>query len=167
MPPDNTVSIDLRVEGAYKLRDLVREMRRVGRGDMRKHLYRALRVAAGPVVAEVKAAAIAIPVSGRHRTQGLRRSTAAATRVQTRQDGVRIRTATARMPAGKEALPRLWDQARGWRHPVPVRGGAPRWVRQDGHPWFYRTLKSDERVFRAAINRVIDNTATELERSVR
>lgn len=67
-------------------------------------------------------------VSSAPRRTGLRAGIAAGLKVQVaangqRKVGVFIRSTGSGLPASKKRLVRLWDNDKGWRHPVYAKGG--------------------------------------------
>lgn len=92
----------------------------------------ALNEAAAPIVAEVQAAALALPTHGPKHT-GLRGRLAGGVGSHPINDGVEI-TASALLSRQTDNGPA------GWRH--PVYGHSP-WVHQDGGSWFSKVIQGD------------------------
>ncbi len=78
--------------------------------------------------------------------------------------GVTIVAGTSQMPAGKEPLVRAWEiggtSARGWRHPV---FGKDKWVTQQGHPYFVKTIYAGRSAVTAAVEAAMLEAAQSLE----
>lgn len=149
----------LEVGGAAELRAVSRRLAAAGRGDLRRELQRAVSRNVEPLVADVRAAARALPSSGRYNT-GLRNRIAGAVQFEPRADRTSITVDRARMPAGKGGLPAAMDKTR-FRHPV---FGTDRWVTQRSRPWFKRPIKAQEARLAAAVQAAVDRLAAELER---
>lgn len=149
-------SIDVRVAGAHKLREVSRKLKDTGRRDLRRRMNRGIREAVNPTVAKVKQAIRDVPA--KDPAGALRRDIAAAVVVSVRQDGVRIRVNDTRL-GDKRALPRLLNRAR-FRHRV---FGRDVWVTQRGRPWFEPTIQGDADRIRRTVGRVLDDIAHELD----
>lgn len=173
------------VQGAQRLKDLSAQLKQAGRGDLQMELRAAIRTAAGPALADTRAAILGLRIKGtrgggrrareefatqRVRTEGarerarrrtgLRRTVAAATGLRVRARGVTIECNSSRMPADQRNLPRALDSPRGWRH--PVYGNREVWAHQMGGPWFYKTLLGHAPAFRKAISDAMDDIAARI-----
>ncbi|MGH3099019.1 MAG: hypothetical protein ACRDMV_23780, partial [Streptosporangiales bacterium] len=76
--------IDMRVDGAAKLRDAARDLKEAGAKDLRRNLLRQIRAAGKPAVEDVKRAVRSTPSKGQSARQGrgsLRAAIAKATQV--------------------------------------------------------------------------------------
>lgn len=152
--------VEIRANGGKQMRTLSVALKAAGRGDLRKKMLRAIRAGAVPMVADTKRAALAIPSKSAGST-GARAAVANAIGLQVRQTGVRIAVSQKKL-GGRAALPRGWENPRGWRHPVH---GSDTWVPQGGHPWFYRPLQRNRPRVARLVEQVLRDTAAELERS--
>jgi len=138
-------------------------------------LRKGLRLAAKPMVDDIKSAIDTIPSSGRYRS-GVRAGLKAGTRASilassARTAGVRITTSPSKLPAGKRPLAKAMNRT-AFRHPVfadPERvrnsrssgggvvGGRVQswvWVEQPGRPYFGEV-----------IGKHYDDTRQEVERA--
>lgn len=114
----------------------------------------ALRKALKPIMADVRAQALALPARGRKST-GLRRSL--ARNVQGEVNGTHVRIAAGSRP-GEEALPRGMDSgAAGWRH--PVYGNRDVWVHQRGGSWFREPIGRHSEDVERQLTNVIEDMA--------
>ncbi|UBU11601.1 hypothetical protein [Nonomuraea gerenzanensis] len=137
-------------------KDVNRRLRHAGEKDLARELRKAVREAAKPGRNAAKLAARAIPVKG-PRSTGLRRRMARGVGIQA--DARRVRIVT-RMPSGLEMLPRGFDTAKGWRH--PVFGNRERWVTQPGHPWFRQTIAKTAPKAREEMKQAMDRVAARI-----
>lgn len=147
------------VNGAGDARRLQRRLREAGAGGLQRELTRQLQAAGRPVVAELRAAALALPATGSKST-GLRRKIAAATRSAPRIGGVRFYVATGQL-GGQAALPGLIHAGAGWWH--PVYGHQP-YVHQDtpSEPWFTTTVMANEGRLRDAVEEAMNRIAAQI-----
>jgi hypothetical protein len=164
---------------------------------LRRNLARQLRAEAGPAAQAAQLAVRTAPA--RHRPgrgmphpTALRDEIAATVSVSVstaRTVTVTITSTAAKMPPGKDTLPKHFDSSRGWAHPVFGRGdrfrlapshaaryrGLPeeqrplvkrgnwRWVRQMGRPqWFEQPIADHAPEFRRAAEQAIADTVREL-----
>ena len=158
------MSVALR--GGGQLRQISRDLRRAGDGQVTRAFRRELRAAAAPLVPVVRQAALGIPVKGTAGPAGLRRRLAKATRLRVKTVGkgasVQILVDPRRMPSGEKALPQYMEGLPGhsrWRHPV---FGHDVWVQQDSHPFFFPALRPLGLRSRVAVNRVIGSITADI-----
>lgn len=119
-----------------------------------ENLGQALRGAMDPIIAKVRAEALALPAHGVKHT-GLRARLAAG--VSTQAVGQRVRIVAGAEP-GEEALPRGMDSGvRGWRH--PVYGNQDVWVHQRGGSWFREPIADSAEMIERRLSDVIDDMA--------
>lgn len=147
------------------------ELKNQGRVDLKRGLVRAVRDEGAPVLAQVRAAWLTVQVTGSargghgrpDRSTGLRARVAAATRIQTGVNGVRIVVDGKKIdPVYGKAL--AWylngQGRRPWRHPVFGRRENPRdWQQQRGQEVFFKTIQANRERFRSAIARAMEDTA--------
>jgi len=146
-------SLELRMAGAEALRDVAKDVRRVGDKSIRRELNRALRAATKPAIAETRQYAREnLPKRG-HLNERVARSKF-RTKIRTGANpSVRV-TAT-----GMDA--RLDTQGRD-RH--PVFGNRKVWVQQKVKPgWFDVPMRRGARHVREELVDSIDRIANELE----
>lgn len=163
--------IDMKVDGAYRLRETARKLKEAGAKDLRRNLLREIRKAGKPAVDDVKRAVRAAPSKGQGEARGrrsLRAAIARATQVTVSttaaNPSIRIRVSAAKFKsAGPATLPKYFDGELGkfarWRHPV---FGSDNWVDQGSHPYFFTTIRHHAGDFRRAIGDAIDDTLDEL-----
>lgn len=159
----------MRSTGAEQLRAVSRDLKIVGapaRG-VRADLRKALSVAMGPMVAEVKRNAFAIPAEGRSGSTGLRVALMRATRPRVQTAGKNVRVGVivdgSRMPADQQALPQLMEGERPWRHPRP---GTDKWYPQAAHPFVAPAIPGTVARASVAVLAAIDSTAKKLSRGI-
>jgi hypothetical protein len=144
-------------------------------------LRKRLRASAKPVVARVR---VSIGEMPSHHDGTLRREVArtVSAQVGVTKNGIRLDIVSrgARMPAGKDTLPKHLDSARGFAHPVyaggprfttgpsrsarhpgaPVSRGAWTWVRQQGKPqWFEEPIARCARELQSGAQAAMDDVA--------
>lgn len=173
------VELIVRGDGVRRMRELGVQLRGTDKV-LRLELQAAARAAALPIVNDVKAAVLAIPVTGgggggsfaraaaAKRTpkggHGLRNTIASATGMQIRTtgrlSGVRIRINVSKLPPDQQSLPWALDSPTGWRH--PVFGDSNVWVRQRGHPYFEVTIRKHHAAARAKVEAAMDVTLSKL-----
>jgi hypothetical protein len=165
----------IKIEGADKYRRLSLRLKAAGRGDLQRKLNRAIRRQGGPALTAVRAAWLTVDVQSEKggrvrpdRSTGLRRRTAAATRISVLQRGVSIQVKGSRIDPGYgRSLAWYLNGSPGrrpWRHPVFGRRENPNdWQQQRGQEVFFSTLRRHERDFRAAVDRAMETTAKEIE----
>lgn len=164
--------LSLRVQGGVQLKQLSADLRQAGRGDLSRKMRRNIRVAARPVMADLRTAIMNVQVSsdkgGRVRpdtdTQ-LRSRIARAIEVRTTTRGIRLVVNAKRVGAYGTTLPKYMDATitvyRRWRHPV---FGHDVWVAQTGQPWWFTTINRHATTFRRAVLDALDETIRELAR---
>lgn len=163
--------VDMRVDTAGKLRDLAKDLKDAGRGELRKKLLKELRAAGQPVVKDVRRAVLATPSKGsrggktsHQEGKGLRATIAKATGLSISTSGnasIRIRVSNKRVEPA--TLPKYLDGGLSkfsrWRH--PTFGNSP-WQQQDAHPFFFTTIKTHRDDFRQACLEAIDEMIEEI-----
>lgn len=170
------------------LKDFARKLRAAKNGKaLRAKVGRALRDAAKPVVADVKASVMAVSVTGargggskrregtfrahrpRARTPrggfGLRatiaRGAKSSVRFSGKRVGLRIFMDNSHMPRSQRNLPSHLDNPRGWRH--PVFGNRSTWVTQRGEPYFRRVMVRHTPRVREVVRRAVSDALRELQ----
>ena len=166
----STFEVSLTVNGGHQFRNLIRGLRAAGAGDLKRAMNKEVRLAARPVLADLRAAAMRIPdvSAARRRDEGsIRAALARAVRIQSTQSGVRLIVDKRKMPPGSEPMVFAFEMPQGWRHPVFGSGERTRsewtWIQQQGHPWFRPTVLRHEHTFRKAVLDAMDETARQLE----
>lgn len=170
-------TLELKVDGANKLRAMADALRKADREDLRKGLDRAIRKAAKPTVEAVKQSAERIETTGirkpgaRHPfvhavpTKGTRRkiANAVAATLSTAGEDPRVsfRVRSARLPETLKNMPRKFDNGTPWRH--PVMGNTDVWVGQVSKPWFFEPIRQKLPTFRAEIDKELDVVREKLE----
>lgn len=154
---------------ASDLKQLSRDLRKLGDGQMSKELQTAILASAKPVVEDIRSAVLAIPSkgvtssasrSGRagHRAYkskarnasadrfmskaGLRQTIARAVKLQAlaSRGSISLQVDSSMLPPGQQTLPwALEGVGKSWRHPV---FGHDKWVQQQPHPYFFNTITS-------------------------
>lgn len=171
------MSVDVKVLGAEKLRRMAAQLREADRVDLRRGLQKAIKAAAKPTLDAVQASARGIstrgirkpgakhPFRGPTGSHGTRAAIANAVVADVKLSGdnpsVRFRVAASRLPANIRVLPRKFDDGGTFRH--PVMGNRNVWVSQTGDPWFWPPIRDHIRVFRAEIDKALDETRAKLE----
>jgi hypothetical protein len=176
-----TSTLDLKVEGANKLRAMADALRKASREDLRKGLDRAIRKAARPTVEAVKEGARDIKTTGYPRPPSEKRRpfTAIVERKHTREKIAKAVSATVStagedarvsfrvrdslLPENLKGMPRKFDSGDKWRH--PVMGNTEVWVSQSGKNWFFPPIKQHIKDFRDAIDAELENVRRKLEAS--
>lgn len=160
-------------DGAEKLRSLSKDLRRQADGkDRAKVLRRELREVAKPFVPKLRSAIRALPSHGESARRGrmslraqLARSVTLQIRTSGRRAGVSVFMNPRKMPTGMKALPMYMEATPGytrWRHPD---FGHDPWMTQRPHPYFTRATGSVDQMVGRAANRVVEATATDLEKN--
>lgn len=122
---------------------------------------RALQREMAPLLAIVKARAMALPVRGTKHT-GLRGRLAAGVVVRAR--GQHVRVVAMAVDPTEAALPRGMDNGlRGWRH--PVYGNRDVWVQQRGGSWFREPIANHQDAFERKLDGVIEQMANSIARA--
>jgi hypothetical protein len=168
------------VRGAPEMRNITARFKTAGRVDLNQKLRRNIGRAGQPVVAEIRAAAMAVRITSSRDGQGrpkgsthLRARVAAATMLSQTKNGMRFKVSANRVdPNGYGVtLPRYLDASLGrrwerWRHPVfwpgPI-GTAPprRVVQQKGSPYFFGTIQKRKPAFQKAVVDAVDEAVKE------
>jgi hypothetical protein len=169
------------VRGAPEMRNITARFKTAGRVDLNQKLRRNIGRAGQPVVAEIRAAAMAVRITSSRDGQGrpkgsthLRARVAAATLLSQTKNGIRFKVSANRVdPNGYGVtLPRYLDASINrrfvrWRHPVffpgPIGEAPPRRVtQQSGSPFFFVTIKRHKRDFEKAVVSAVDEAAKEM-----
>lgn len=169
--------LDLRIEGANKLREMALQLRKADKEFLGRRLGEAIRRAAEPALEDFRQAARNIHTTGerkpgaRHRftrvvaAKGTREKIAASitARVSLFSDNPRVQFRTGQgLPASIAMMPQKFERGL-WRH--PVMGNRDVWVSQRSDPWFYRTAQRGPLdKFRGEIDKALDDTRAMLER---
>jgi hypothetical protein len=154
---------------ASDLKQLSRDLRKLGDGQMSKELQTAILASAKPVVGDIRSAVLAIPSKGvtssasrsgraAHRAYkskarnasadrfmskaGLRQTIARAVKLQAlaSRGSISLQVDSSVLPPGQQTLPwALEGVGKSWRHPV---FGHDKWVQQQPHPYFFNTITS-------------------------
>lgn len=153
------------------LAKLARDIRRSADGPaLRRKLTKELRQAAKPLVPALRSSIAAIPSKNRpaHKGRpGLRRllSSSVSTQVKTgKWATVRVFMNPKKMPDGMKSLPGYFEGITGkgvLRH--PVWGNRDAWASQLPRPYFARGITGAEQDARAAVERVMEDIAKEIE----
>lgn len=146
-------------------RDLARRLRTAD-AELKRHLRRRIREEGAPALQAVRAAARGIdmttqPSAGGGDSSGLRARLAAASKLSVQASGIRFTVQERRVDPRYGATLTAGSEGKPWRH--PVFGNRNAWVRQQGSPWFYPTLRSEGPAFRAAVERAVRDTLKHIE----
>lgn len=150
--------------------------------ELKKSFRKRLMLLAKPIVAEVKAAELAIPSKGasgptrkkKGETLGLRASLAAATKADFNATGrgsvlhVRVsKTRFAAVSGRYVSLPYYMDgrRKRAWRH--PVFGDKNVWIKQDAHPFLGKTVDKYKPEFARQIGKAVEDTLDYIDHKVK
>lgn len=147
--------MELRIEGAEKLAAVARQLRQTGNKELRKEMYRGLRQAAKPLIADARQhARDTLPKRGGLNERVARSRFRVSVRAAGRDPSVRI-TATG--------LDKRLDTQGRLRH--PVYGNRRVWVEQKvkAH-WFEIPMRAGSRHVRRELVRVVDDVAKKLSR---
>ena len=133
------------------------QLKQAGARDLRLAMNRRLRAAARPVVADIRAAYLAVPDVSDARREGAqaRATVAKAVRLEIRSSAarahIRFVVDSRKLPPDMKPLPASWEKRRGWRHPVFADPGRTRedWV------WVHQEIPA--RPFRPTIYRHADD----------
>lgn len=147
------------------LREISRELRKMDNKELSKRFRKELRTAAAPLVPAVRASIRTLPSSRRYSASGLRGQMSRATTLQVKTLGkeaqVVIRVDGRKMPTRSKAVQAYMEGIKSpWRH--PVFGNTEVWVRQDPHPYFYRTMRGAGPRARLAVARVLDQVTKDI-----
>lgn len=151
------------ITNVKQLKTFVTNVRQLGDKELSKQLNKGLRDVVKPVLADARSAAQSIPTTGRNRT-GLRAAIARSLGIRSGGGRVRIQVNPRRLPAGKQALPRLLEGPHSFRHRV---WGEDVWVDQRAYPWLEPTGRKHEGTVRTGIQQVAQDIFDELEKKVR
>lgn len=154
------------VELTVDQRSLQRLKERLAREDngkrLSRELARNLRLAATPVVSQIRAGATGIKREsnarqpGQHLGPAIAAATGVGVRFTGKGTGVRIRTRKTTAVRGFSQAPRRFN-AKSFRHRV---FGTDRWVVQVGSPGFFdKPIKEHRALFRIACRRAMDDMA--------
>jgi hypothetical protein len=183
-----TAGFSISAKGAAQFIALSKELRKAGRGDLRKALQVRITAAGKPVVADVRSVVTSLQVKSSHgggggqrrahavgrtsterakasaarRKTGLRRTIAGATKLEITARGVRIIVRKDALPPSQQSLPRHLDSVQGWRH--PVFGNREAWVTQRGATWFASTIQRHAPEFRRAVLTAVDDIQRRIEK---
>ncbi|MCW2920028.1 MAG: hypothetical protein JWN52_8096 [Actinomycetia bacterium] len=156
---------------AEELTRLARDIKKASNApELRKRLSKELRVAAKPLVPALRASIAQIPSKGRPARKGrapLRRLLDRSVSVQVKTGKwatVRVFMNPKKMPDGTKSLPGYFEGITGkgvLRH--PVFGNRDVWASQLPRPYFARGVSGAEQDARAAIERVMEDIAKEIE----
>lgn len=162
---------DVQVKGAEDFARVSRDLRKAGRGDLRKQMNKQIRAEARPTVAALKSAVLSVetevpgakrPARGA-RSTNLRVRIARAIQVKLTtsgwRSGVRIRVDGTKL-GEQRALPKALDSPRGWKH--PVFGDRNVWVAQRGEPWWGVTIEPRVPGMRRRMQDVIERVARQI-----
>lgn len=159
------MNITMGASGADRFDALARRFARAGSGGLQGRLTGTVRADGATVLAAVRAAWMGVEVTstrGGGSSSGLRARVAAATSATPIPDGVRVEVeASAVDPVYGGSLTRGLNGMGRWRH--PVFGDPDTWTQQAGQEVFYSTLRRFEPSWRAGLERVVDQTAREIE----
>lgn len=172
-----------------QLRELAKQLRAGGHGDIVKPFRKAVRDAAKPVLTDVRSTVMRLQIVGQGGTStnvrgggraarvrhaatnkarlnaGLRATVASSVRVRSLARGVTIEVNKAKLPPDQRSMPNDLESSKGWRH--PVFGNREVWASQRGGPWFYPTCRRHAEDFRSAIYAAGEDAAAQLAEKVR
>lgn len=160
------------VQVGIRLRRLSEQLGESGRRDLTRKMRRNIRVAASPVMADLRRAVMGVQVSSSKKglarpntdTQ-LRSRIAGAIGARIIWKGIRLVVNPRRVGSYGAALPKYLDASITgyvrWRHPVL---GHDVWVEQRGQPWWFKTIDRHTNDFRRAVLDGLDEFARELAR---
>lgn len=171
------MALEIQIRGANNLKAMADALRKADREDLRRGLDRAIRKAAKPTVEAVKEAAKGIETKGIRKPgakrpfvaavapKGTRKKIADAVTATVSTAGgdarVQFRVQASRLPETLKNMPRKFDNATPWRH--PVMGNTEVWVGQTGKSWFFPPIKDKLPTFRAEIDKELDVVREKLE----
>lgn len=173
------MSLDVTIRGADKLRAVARALREADKVTLGRQLGKAIKDAAKPTLDDLRRSARDIKTTGYRKPgatrpftavvapKGTRAKIAAACAAEVRLAGddprVRFRVQPTKLPEPIRTLPRKFDSAGTWRH--PVMGNREAWVGQSGDPWFWPPIRDNIGTFRAEIDKALDAVKEKIERS--
>lgn len=174
---------------AHAFAQLMRDAKAFDR-DLGLRLRRNMRLAAKPIVADVKRKVLEPPPGGGERTAGTRAAIARGVglKIGTGSKGGRVTIAASgrALPANRRAMLKAYN-SKGWRHPVfadavngdrdsrtrgfralnAARGGGLKswvWVWQEGNPYFSSIILEHKRDMQLAVLAAMDEAARALAR---
>jgi len=185
---------NFRVEGAG-FAEVSRALNSVDK-KLRKAMFDELRLAAKPVVDDMKSSVLAVDSKGKaignarraaHSLRGaktvtdkkvrkaiggsgLRASIARAVHIKIADKGfkvgVRVRVDGTKLPPDQKYLPRGLDSPKGWRHPIFK---TDTWAQQYGNPpgWFTSTAKAHRPMVERRLSAVVSKYVNELAARIR
>jgi hypothetical protein len=181
--------IAMNVEQVRQFKDLSGRLKKAGRGDLRKQLNASIKATGQPIVEDVRNAAQGLHSSASHgggaaqrrkyaasrarseraaanalrRSGSLRRSVAAATKLEATQRGVRFVIRSEQLPPDQRTLPRHMNSEKPMRH--PVFGDRDNWVSQTFRAagFFSKTIASKSHNFRRRIGAQMEAIKKQIE----
>lgn len=180
--------IDLRITGGESFAALSKRLKGPAQKTLRLEMNKAIREAAKPMVADLKAAVMAVDskVDGKaglgsaevaramhagsrkveaKKSHGLRATIARSIQLKITasgpRTGVRIRVDGTKLPEDERKLPMDLDNPKGWRH--PVFGNRDKWVTQHGRPWWDVTILKHKETVRSRILDAMKSTADKIK----
>lgn len=166
--------MEARLAGADELRELAKDLRAAGKGDLRKDMVKRLRATVQPIVPEMRRKIRSLPGGADTRSKkakaarprGLRDCTArgvqAKVSVAGPKVGVRIRVDPRLFPGGQKNLPRyLNGSLPRWRH--ETYGHEPV-VTQKSHEYFGPVITPRRARVGAEVIKVLDDVRNQLAR---
>ncbi|WP_410676650.1 hypothetical protein [Amycolatopsis sp. cmx-4-68] len=154
-----------------KLLEMARALRSVEDGkEIKRDIVKQLRRAAGPVRQLVRAAIRSAPSSGRgHPGRGIRSAISQKVQVVAKLNGkavgARIVAKETTSTRGFTNAPRRFNSSAGWHH--QTFGDAPEQFQLGKPGWFDDTIAARKKVFRSAMEDVVDEAARRVARRVR
>lgn len=171
-----TATLSVPIVGSGQLGDRLQrlsdELEAAGRGDLVRKMRRHIRVAANPVMADLRRAVMHVEVASSkngmarpHADTQLRARIARAIEVRTTRRGIKLVVNARKVGAYGETLPKYLDATitmyRRWRVRV---FGRDIWVTQYGQPWWFVTITQRAPTIRRAVLQGLDEFARELAR---
>ncbi|MGW4886904.1 hypothetical protein [Streptomyces murinus] len=156
-------SLELRT--SKDLKRIAAELRAMGDKELKAQFSKELRTAARPMVPAVRRAIRQIPSKRGYRADGLRGAMSRAVRLEVRMAGrdagVRIRVDGRKMPDRARAVQSYMEGLKKpWRH--PVYGNREVWIKQDPHPYFFKTVRPLGLASRVQVNKAMDRVARKI-----
>ena len=153
----------IEIRTGEELRRISTALRRMDNPEIKKRFRKELRAAAAPLVPRVRASIANIP--SRTGDGSLRAAMSKAVKLEVRtvgrDAGVAIRVDGRKMPSGMRSVQAYMEgKKKPWRH--PVWGNREVWVRQDPHPYFYKTVAPVGPASRRAVSRVLDGITRDI-----
>lgn len=141
---------EIRIQGQESLAALGRDLHTAGGGTLRRELEQEIDGIGRDLLAAVRSAAPAI----------VRPSLGMRSELTADEVVITIEADPAKMPPGKQMLPRLLEGPGPWRHPV---FGGPGWAIQQPRPYLAPTLQARSPQVERAVIAAIDATAAKVE----